>query len=92
VQLGLVGYFFQQLTPDTGPGAKLGAFEGRTVGIGPQVGFLFPVSDYQGYLNIKAYADLAVENRPQGFSTWVTFALSPKMPEPPPAATISRKY
>ena len=34
---------------------------GRTVGIGPQVGFIFPVSDhYKGYLNLKAYKDLAV--------------------------------
>jgi hypothetical protein len=93
VQVGLVGYFFQQLTPDSGPGAKLGAFEGRTVGIGPQVGFIFPVSDsYQGYINLKAYKDLAVENRPDGWTAWVTFALSPKAPEPPPAATVSRKY
>jgi hypothetical protein len=93
VQIGLVGYFFQQLTPDSGLGAKLGAFEGRTVGVGPQVGFIFPVSDsYQGYLNLKAYKDLAVENRPDGWTAWVTFALSPKAPEPPPAATVSRKY
>jgi arylsulfatase len=28
----------------------------------------FPVGDYQGYLNIKAYKDLEVENRPQGWS------------------------
>jgi hypothetical protein len=93
VQLGVAGYFFQQLTPDSGIGAKLGAFEGRTVGIGPQVGFMFPVSEsYQGYLNLKAYKDLAVENRPEGWTGWVTLVISPKAPEPPPAATVSRKY
>jgi hypothetical protein len=49
--------------------------------------------DMQGYLNIKAYKDLAVENRPEGWSGWVTFALTPKAPEPPPTATpIVRKY
>jgi hypothetical protein len=87
VQIGLVGYFFQQLTPDSGAGAKLGAFEGRTVGIGPQIGFIFPVSDsYQGYINLKGYKDFAVENRPDGWTAWVTFALTPKAPEPPPSA------
>jgi hypothetical protein len=93
VQIGLVGYYFQQLTDDSGPGAKLGGFRGMAVGIGPQLGFLFPVGDYQGYLNAKAYKDLEVENRPQGWSTWVSFVISPKAPEAPPSAKpIVRKY
>jgi hypothetical protein len=55
-----------------------------TVGLGPQVGFIFPnlFEGYQGYLNLKGYKDLATENRPSGFSTWVIFAISP---EPPPS-------
>ncbi len=87
VLVRVAGYYFQQLTDDSGVGAKLGGFRGMAVGIGPQVGFLFPVGDLQGYLNVKGYADVAVENRPQGWSTWVTFALSPKAHEAPPAAT-----
>ena len=51
------------------------------VGIGPQIGFPFPVGDYQGYLNLKGYRDHEVENRPQGWSTWVTFVISPKARE-----------
>ena len=93
VLIGVAGYYFQQITDDTGPGATLGGFRGMAVGIGPQIGFLFPVGDYQGYLNIKGYKDLEVENRPQGWSGWVTFAISPKAPEPQPTAKpISRKY
>ena len=93
VLVGVAGYYFQQITDDTGPGAKLGGFRGMAVGLGPQLGFLFPVGDMQGYLNIKAYKDLEFENRPQGWSTWVTFAIQPKAPEPPPTATpIVRKY
>jgi hypothetical protein len=76
---------FASLTDDHGPGATLGGFRGMAVGIGPQIGFLFPVGDYQGCLNINGYKDLAVENRPEGWSTWVTFAIQPKAPEPPPA-------
>jgi hypothetical protein len=31
-------------------------------GIGPQIGFLFPLgSEHQGYLNLKAYKDFAAE-------------------------------
>ena len=92
VLVGVAGYYFQQLTDDHGPGATLGGFRGMAVGIGPQIGFLFPVGDYQGYLNLKGYKDLEVENRPQGWSAWVTFAISPKAPEPPMARPIVRKY
>jgi hypothetical protein len=93
VHVGLAGYYFQQLTVDSGAGATLGPFKGMAVGIGPQIGFLFPVGDMQGYLNVKGYADLETENRPKGWSTWVSFVLSPKAPEPPPTVKpIIRKY
>ena len=93
VHVGIAGYFLQQITDDSGPGAKLGGFRGQAVGIGPQIGFMIPMSDgYQGYLNIRGYKDLEVENRPSSWSTWVTFSLS--QAASPPAATkpIVRKY
>ncbi|NEW97141.1 phenol degradation protein meta [Rhodopseudomonas sp. BR0G17] len=92
-QIGVVGYYFQQLTDDTGPGATLGGFRGMTVGLGPQIGFIFPklFEGYQGYLNLKAYKDLATENRPSGFSTWATFSIAPEAPEPPASKPIVRK-
>jgi hypothetical protein len=93
VHLGLVGYYYQQLTGDSGPGAKLGPFKGRAVGIGPQIGFIFPISEaYQGYLNIKGYKDVEVENRAQGWTAWVSFAISPAAPESVTAKPIVRKY
>ncbi len=93
VQVGLVGYYFQQVTDDHGPGATLGGFRGRTIGLGPQVGFLFPhlFEGYQGYLNLKAYKDLETENRPQGWSSWVTFSIAPEAPERPASKPIVRK-
>jgi hypothetical protein len=91
--VGAAGYYFQQLTADSGPGATLGAFKGRVLGIGPQVGFIFPVSEgYQGYLNVKAYKDFAAENRPEGWTAWVTLAISPAAPEAPANKPIVRKY
>jgi hypothetical protein len=92
VQLGLAGYFFQQLTGDSGSGAKLGDFKGRVAGVGPQIGFLFPLGqEHQGYLNLKAYKDFAAENRPEGYTAWVTLAITPAAPEPPATKPMVRK-
>lgn len=88
VQVGLVGYLYQQLGCDSGTGDRVGCFRSRVAGIGPQVGFIFPVGDMQGYLNIKGYKEFAAENRPEGWNTWVTFAISPA---PPPAAVPPRR-
>jgi hypothetical protein len=78
VQVGAVGYFFQQLTADRGAAPFLGANLGRVAGVGPQVGFLFPAGSMQGYLNVKGYWEFAAENRASGWNAWVTLAFSPK--------------
>ena len=82
VHVGLAGYYFQQLTGDSGAGARLGDFKGRVFGIGPQVGFIIPLSEgYQGYLNLKAYKDIEAQNRPEGYTAWLTFSVSNAPPE-----------
>ena len=55
VMLGLVGYVYKELGCDSGSGDHVGCFQSQVVGVGPQIGFLFPVGDMQGYLNLKAY-------------------------------------
>lgn len=92
VQLGVAGYYFQQITDDFGAPAALGGFRSRVAGVGPQIGFIFPVGDMQGYLNIKGYKEFAAQNRPEGFNTWVTFAISPEAERSPAPKPISRKY
>ena len=77
VHVGLVGYAYQQLTADSGSGATFGDFKSRVFGIGPQVGFVFPVGDMQGYLNLKGYKEFAAEHRAEGWNVWLTFAVSP---------------
>jgi hypothetical protein len=81
VQVGAVGYFYQQLTGDSGAGATLGAFKGRVAGIGPQFGYFFPAGRMQGYVNLKGYYEFAAENRPEGWNVWLSVAFSPPMPE-----------
>ncbi|MET4389027.1 hypothetical protein ABIB73_004792 [Bradyrhizobium sp. F1.4.3] len=79
--VGLVGYAYQQITDDSGAAPFLGGFRSRVLGAGPQVGYLFPIGDKQGYLNLKGYKEFAAENRPEGWNVWLTFAISNAAPE-----------
>ena len=91
VFVGPVGYFYEQLSPDHGCAPVLCPFESRVIGLGAQIGYIFPVAGMQGYLNFKGYGEFAHENRPDGWNLWLTFALSPAPPpstsSPPPIIT-----
>jgi hypothetical protein len=77
-QAGLVGYVYQDVGCDSGSGDRVGCFQSRVVGVGPQLGFIIPLTTTtQGYLNIKGYKEFAAQNRPDGWNTWVTFIISP---------------
>jgi hypothetical protein len=80
VFIGLVGYAYQQITDDSGQLPILGGFRSRVVGMGPQVGYIFPIGNMQGYLNLKGYGELDASNRPSGWNTWLTFAISNSAP------------
>jgi hypothetical protein len=80
IQVGAAGYFYQQLTADSGCVPVLCPFKSRTIGIGPQAGFIFPVDKLQGYFNLKAYWDLDTQNRVSGYTVWATLAFSPAPP------------
>jgi hypothetical protein len=81
VFVGLVGYAYQQISNDTGGNPLLGGFRSRVLGLGPQIGYIFPVGHMQGYLNLKGYGEFDAANRPSGWNTWLTFAISPAAPE-----------
>jgi len=91
VFVGPVGYVYDQVTPDSGCAPVLCPFESRVIGVGAQLGYLFPVGNMQGYLNLKGYGEFDNNDRPDGWNIWVTFALSPAAPtaqsSPPPIIT-----
>jgi hypothetical protein len=91
VQVGVVGYFYDQVTPDRGCAPIVCPFESRVIGIGPQLGYIFPVGAMQGYFNIKGYGEFDSNARPDGWNLWLTFVLSPAAPSatpsPPPILT-----
>ena len=86
--IGAVGYFYNQITADSGQAAFLGSNESRVIGVGPQIGFIFPVGDMQGYLNLKGYGEFDAANRPHGWNTWLTFAITPSGERPAPKSPV----
>jgi hypothetical protein len=80
VFVGLVGYAYQQLTDDSGQPLVLGGFRSRVLGVGPQIGYIFPVGGMQGFLGAKAYGEFDAANRASGWNTWLTFSISEAAP------------
>jgi hypothetical protein len=80
--VGLVGYAYDQVSADTGSGDLVGSFESRVFSVGPQLGYIFPIAGKQGFLGLKSYFEFDAKNRPEGWNTWLTFAIS----DAPPAA------
>jgi hypothetical protein len=84
VFFGFVGYAYQQLTDDFGQPAVLGGFRSRVLGVGPQIGYIFPIGSNQAFLGLKGYGEFDAANRPSGWNTWLTFSIS----EAVPASTV----
>jgi len=80
--VGIVGYTYQQVTADSGGLPILGDFKSRVSGVGPQIGYMFPVGGMQGYLNLKGYKEFDAEHRAAGWNTWLTLSISPAAPAP----------
>ena len=90
--VGLVGYTYQQLTADSGALPILGDFKSRVSGVGPQIGYLFPVGNLQGYLNLKGYKEFDAAHRADGWNAWLTLSISPAAPTPAtPAKRVATK-
>jgi hypothetical protein len=66
--------------------------QSQVLGVGPQVGFIFPIGGTQGYLNLKAYGEFAGADRPTDWNAWLTFVISPAATTPatPPCSTITK--
>lgn len=73
--IGVVGYFYNQITGDSGTGALLGDFKSRVAAIGPQIGFFIPLFGRETYLNLRAYSEFNARNRLEGWNAFVTFSI-----------------
>lgn len=80
---GVAGYAYQQITDDSGQNPILGGFRSRVLGVGPQLGYNFPVGSMQGSLSLRAYGEFDAKNRASGWNTWLVFTISPNAPVTP---------
>ncbi len=60
-----VGHY-QQVSGDSGSGASLGPFKGRTTAIGGTIGYNFEVGGVPISTRLKVLREVGVENRPRG--------------------------
>ncbi|MDR3762532.1 MAG: transporter [Acidobacteriota bacterium] len=82
MSLGLVGYYYKQITNDTQNGAAVVTtnadgsqtvgYKGRVLDLGPQVTFPF---GKKGGIAVKWTHDLLVENKTRGNSFWFQFSI-----------------
>lgn len=73
--IGLVGYYYQQFTPDSGPGAVLGGFEGRVVALGGSLGYTFEAGKLPISTRIKIFREFDAVNRQEGTVSYFTVSL-----------------
>jgi len=93
LHVGAVGYFYNQISADSGAATFLGSNESRVIGVGPQVGYIFPINEtHQGYLNLKGYYEFDGYRRPDGWNAWLTFVISPAAPTPAPPTRTAMKH
>ncbi len=82
---GLVGYYYDQLTDDSGSGAKRG-FQGRAAAIGATIGWNFKSGEVPISTRIKYFHEFAVENRAEGDGVFLTLSMPLAITPTPVAA------
>ncbi len=77
LQIGLVGYTYNQMTCDSGSGNSVGCFASQVASIGAQLGYTISMGDIDANVNFRGYQEFAAANRPEGWNLWMTLTLSP---------------
>jgi len=73
--LGINGFFYDQVTGDSGPGARLGPLKGRVTAIGPAMNLSFEVCKIPVAANLKYFREFDVENRLQGDAGYLVLTM-----------------
>ena len=75
IGIGANAFYYQQITGDSGSGAVLGDFEGRTVGVGPVLSYIMKVGKTDLIAEVKWLPELDVKHRLEGDYVWFKLAL-----------------
>jgi hypothetical protein len=68
--IGAEAWYFDQVTCDSGAGATLGCFKGRTAGIGPVLGYIQPIGQQRMIFELKWLPELETKKRLNGDYIW----------------------
>lgn len=71
---GVVGYYYKQLSDDTGSGATLGAFRGEIAAAGLTAGYDFKLGDIPVSSKLRYYHEFAAENRLEGDAAFLSLS------------------
>jgi hypothetical protein len=72
---GLAGYHYQQITGDSGPGARIGGFEGRVTALGPDLTYTFLCGKIPISTELKYFREFDAENRLTGDAGLLTISM-----------------
>jgi len=72
---GIAGYYYDQVSGDSGRGAVLGDFEGRVLAIGPTVNANFMLGKIPVSTNLTYFHEFDAENRLEGDSGYLTVTM-----------------
>ncbi|WP_238314096.1 SphA family protein [Methylobacterium crusticola] len=93
LSVGVIASHYQQITGDSGTGARLGPFKGRVTAVGGTIGLTVPVGEIPVSARVKVLREVEVENRFQGTIGFlqVSFPLGvPPTPSSEPRSLAAR--
>jgi hypothetical protein len=90
-QFGAIGYYYQQVTGDSGSGARLGDFKGRTIALGGTAAYTFKLDGRDITTRVKVLREFDVENRIEGTAGFLTVSF-PIVVNAAPAKPLVTRY
>jgi len=73
--LGVNGYYYDQVSGDSGPGARLGSFEGRVAAVGPVANLNLQLGKLPVSTSLKYFHEFDVKNRLEGDIGFITVTM-----------------
>jgi hypothetical protein len=83
----VIASHYQQVTGDSGEGARLGPYKGRVTAVGGTFGYTFAVGQIPVSTRVKVLREVEVENRFQGTIGWVQVSFPLWVPHTPAASS-----
>ncbi|MDH7788338.1 hypothetical protein QBD01_004380 [Ochrobactrum sp. 19YEA23] len=73
--LGAIGYYYQQISDDSGSGAILGGYRGRVAALGVTASYNFELDKTPVQARVKLLREFHTENRVEGTSAFLTVSV-----------------